>query len=73
MNISPWMTSDGELRFPSRLLGQVEVLREEALLMQQEVQTDGLLLAGLQKTIRPLLQQKDGRELTVSAAQVNTY
>ncbi|XP_040042804.2 TNF receptor-associated factor 5 isoform X1 [Gasterosteus aculeatus] len=57
------------LRSNTHLEQQVEVLREEALLMQQEVQTDGLLLAGLQKTIRPLLQQKDGRELTVSAAQ----
>uniref|UniRef100_G3Q7M3 TNF receptor-associated factor n=1 Tax=Gasterosteus aculeatus TaxID=69293 RepID=G3Q7M3_GASAC len=61
------------LRSNTHLEQQVEGLREEALLMQQEVQTDGLLLAGLQKTIRPLLQQKDGRELTVSAAQVNTY
>lgn len=53
------------------LLGQVEVLQEEALLRQQEVQTDGLLLAGLQKDIRPLLQQNSSQEHTVSTAQVS--
>lgn len=53
------------------LLGQVEVLQEEALLRQQEVQTDGLLLAGLQKEIRPLLQQNSSHEHMVSTAQVN--
>ncbi|XP_037327880.2 TNF receptor-associated factor 5 isoform X1 [Pungitius pungitius] len=57
------------LRSNTHLEQQVEVLREEEALMQQEVQTDGLLLAGLQKTIRPLLQQNQDQELTVSAAQ----
>lgn len=54
------------------LVGQVEVLQEEALLKQQEVQTDNFLLAGLQKNIRPPLQQNSSLEHIVSTAQVNT-
>ncbi|XP_036961915.1 TNF receptor-associated factor 5 isoform X1 [Acanthopagrus latus] len=57
------------LRSNAHLEQQVEVLQEEALLRQQEVQTDGLLLAGLQKDIRPLLQQNSSQEHTVSTAQ----
>ncbi|XP_054460049.1 TNF receptor-associated factor 5 [Anoplopoma fimbria] len=57
------------LRSNSHLEQQVEVLQEEALLMQQEVETDSLLLVGLQKKIRPLLQQNNSREQIVSAAQ----
>lgn len=56
------------LRSNTHLEQQVEVLQEEALLMQPEVETDSLLLAGLQKKIRPLLQQ-NSREHIVSAAQ----
>nr|XP_020475958.1 TNF receptor-associated factor 5-like [Monopterus albus] len=48
---------------------QVEVLQEGALQRQQEVQTDSLLLAGLQRRIRPLLQQSINHEHVVSAAQ----
>lgn len=55
------------------LLGQVEVLQEEALQRKQEVQTDSLLLAGLQKEIRPLLQQNGSHELIVSTAQVTSH
>lgn len=55
------------------LLGQVEVLQEEALLRQQEVQTDSLVFAGLQKEIRLLLQQNSSHEHLVSTAQVQTH
>ncbi|XP_044045280.1 TNF receptor-associated factor 5 isoform X5 [Siniperca chuatsi] len=48
---------------------KVEVLHQEAQLRQQEVQTDSLLLAGLQKKIRPLLQQNSSHEHIVSTAQ----
>lgn len=54
------------------LLGQVEVLQEEVLLRQQEVQTDSLLLAGLQEDMGPLLQQNGSHECVISAVQVNT-
>ncbi|XP_031719139.1 TNF receptor-associated factor 5 [Anarrhichthys ocellatus] len=57
------------LRSNTHLEQQVEVLQEEALLMQPEVETDSLLLAGLQKKIRPWLQQNNSREHIVSAAQ----
>ncbi|XP_068582927.1 TNF receptor-associated factor 5 [Cebidichthys violaceus] len=57
------------LRSNTHLEQQVEVLQEEALLMQPELETDSLLLAGLQKKIRPLLQQNNSREHIVSAAQ----
>lgn len=52
------------------LHGQVEVLQEEALLRQQEVQTDSLVLAGLQKKIQPVLQQSSSHEHVISTAQV---
>ncbi|XP_044045279.1 TNF receptor-associated factor 5 isoform X4 [Siniperca chuatsi] len=57
------------LRSNSHLEQQVEVLHQEAQLRQQEVQTDSLLLAGLQKKIRPLLQQNSSHEHIVSTAQ----
>ncbi|KAM6940971.1 TNF receptor-associated factor 5 [Lycodopsis pacificus] len=57
------------LRSNTHLEQQVEVLQEEALLMQPEVEKDSLLLTGLQKKIRPLLQQNNSREHIVSAAQ----
>ncbi|XP_070841484.1 TNF receptor-associated factor 5 [Chaetodon trifascialis] len=57
------------LRSNTHLEQQVEVLQEEALLRQQEVQTDSSLLAGLQKEIRPLLQQNSSHEHIVSTAQ----
>ncbi|XP_071359242.1 TNF receptor-associated factor 5 [Trachinotus anak] len=57
------------LRSNTNLEQQVGVLQEEALLRQQEVQTDSLLLAGLQKKIRPLLQQSSCHEHIVSTAQ----
>ncbi|XP_051238121.1 TNF receptor-associated factor 5 [Dicentrarchus labrax] len=57
------------LRSNTHLEQQVEVLQEEALQRKQEVQTDSLLLAGLQKEIRPLLQQNGSHELIVSTAQ----
>nr|XP_020514021.1 TNF receptor-associated factor 5-like [Labrus bergylta]XP_020514022.1 TNF receptor-associated factor 5-like [Labrus bergylta]XP_020514023.1 TNF receptor-associated factor 5-like [Labrus bergylta]XP_020514024.1 TNF receptor-associated factor 5-like [Labrus bergylta] len=57
------------LRSNTHLEQQVEVLQEEALLRQQEVQVDGLHLAGLQKKIGPLQQQTSSHEHIVSAAQ----
>ncbi|XP_039671673.1 TNF receptor-associated factor 5 isoform X2 [Perca fluviatilis] len=57
------------LRSNTHLEQQVEVLQEEALLRQQEVQTDSLLLAALQKKMRPLQQQNSSHEHLVSAAQ----
>ncbi|XP_042341193.1 TNF receptor-associated factor 5 isoform X2 [Plectropomus leopardus] len=57
------------LRSNTHLEQQVEALQEEALLRQQEVQTDSLLLAGLHKKIRPLLQHSGSHEELVSAAQ----
>ena len=48
------------------------VLQEEALLRQQDVQTNTILLAGLQNKIRPLLQQSINHEHIVSTAQVRT-
>ncbi|KAG7460558.1 TNF receptor-associated factor 5-like, partial [Solea senegalensis] len=57
------------LRSNDHLEQQVEVLQQEVLLRQQEVQADNLLLAGLQKKIRPLLQQTDIQECDVSASQ----
>ncbi|XP_074485892.1 TNF receptor-associated factor 5 isoform X1 [Sebastes fasciatus] len=57
------------LRSNTHLEQQVEVLQEEALLKQQEVQTDNFLLAGLQKNIRPPLQQNSSLEHIVSTAQ----
>ncbi|XP_031153005.1 TNF receptor-associated factor 5 [Sander lucioperca] len=57
------------LRSNTHLEQQVEVLQEEALLRQQEVQTDSLLLAALQKKIRPLQQQNSSHDHMVSAAQ----
>uniref|UniRef100_A0A3Q0SHX3 TNF receptor-associated factor n=1 Tax=Amphilophus citrinellus TaxID=61819 RepID=A0A3Q0SHX3_AMPCI len=57
------------LRSNIHLEQQVEVLQEEALLRQQEAQTNSLLVAGLQKQIRPLLQQSSNHEHMVSMAQ----
>ncbi|KAK2817561.1 hypothetical protein Q5P01_025752 [Channa striata] len=57
------------LKSNSHLEQQVEVLQEEALLRQQEVQADSLLLAGLQKQVRPLLDQSSSHERIVSTAQ----
>ncbi|XP_049899692.1 TNF receptor-associated factor 5 isoform X2 [Epinephelus moara] len=57
------------LRSNTHLEQQVELLQEEALLRQEEVQTDGLLLAGLQKKIRPLLQHNSSHDHLLSAAQ----
>ncbi|KAK5898962.1 hypothetical protein CesoFtcFv8_008491 [Champsocephalus esox] len=57
------------LRSNTHLEQQVEVLQETALLRQNELQTDSLLLAGLQKQIRPLLQHNSSQEHIVSAAQ----
>ncbi|XP_018545111.1 TNF receptor-associated factor 5 [Lates calcarifer] len=57
------------LRSNTNLEQQVGVLQEEVLLRQQEVQTDSLLLTGLQKKIRPLLQQSSHHENVISTAQ----
>ncbi|XP_040891337.1 TNF receptor-associated factor 5 [Toxotes jaculatrix] len=57
------------LRSNTSLEQQVGVLQEEALLRQQQVQTDGFELAGLQKKISPLLQQSSQLEHFVSTAQ----
>ncbi|KAM9363295.1 TNF receptor-associated factor 5 [Symphorus nematophorus] len=57
------------LRSNTHLEQQVEVLQEEALLRQQELQTDSLQLAGLQKDVIPLLQQNRSHEHIVSTAQ----
>uniref|UniRef100_A0A3Q3MW60 TNF receptor-associated factor n=1 Tax=Mastacembelus armatus TaxID=205130 RepID=A0A3Q3MW60_9TELE len=57
------------LRSNTNLEQQVEVLQEEVLQRQQEVQTDGLLLAGVQRKIQPLLQQSSEHEYAISAAQ----
>ncbi|KAK1886452.1 TNF receptor-associated factor 5 [Dissostichus eleginoides] len=57
------------LRSNTHLEQQVEVLQETALLRHNELQTDSLLLAGLQKKIRPLLQHNSSQEHIVSAAQ----
>ncbi|XP_034417064.1 TNF receptor-associated factor 5 isoform X1 [Cyclopterus lumpus] len=57
------------LRSNARLEQRVEVLQEEALLLQQDVQRDSSLLAGLQKKIPPLLRQNDSEHIVVSAAQ----
>ncbi|XP_044199562.1 TNF receptor-associated factor 5 [Thunnus albacares] len=57
------------LKSNTNLEQQMDVLQEEALLRQQDVQTDTLLLAGLQKKIRPLLQQSNNHEHIVSTAQ----
>ncbi|XP_034535361.1 TNF receptor-associated factor 5-like [Notolabrus celidotus] len=57
------------LRSNTHLEQQVEALQGEALVRQQEVQTNGLLLAGLQKKMVPLLQQSSSHENAVSAAQ----
>ncbi|XP_035493832.1 TNF receptor-associated factor 5 [Scophthalmus maximus] len=59
------------LRSNSDLEQQVEVLQEEALLRQQDAQTDSLLLTGLQKRIQPLLKQSSCHEHAVSSAQRN--
>ena len=50
----------------------MEVLQEEALLRQRDVQTDSLLLTGLQKQIRPLIQESNSHNHIISTAQVNT-
>ncbi|XP_040001095.1 TNF receptor-associated factor 5 isoform X2 [Xiphias gladius] len=57
------------LRSNTNLEQQVGVLQEEVLLRQQEAQADGLLLAGLQKKIQPLLQQSSCHERSVATAQ----
>uniref|UniRef100_A0A7N6BKR5 TNF receptor-associated factor n=1 Tax=Anabas testudineus TaxID=64144 RepID=A0A7N6BKR5_ANATE len=57
------------MRSNTNLEQQVCLLKEEALLRQQEVQTDSLVLNGLQKKIRPLLQQSSSHEHIVSTAQ----
>ncbi|KAM7419961.1 hypothetical protein PAMA_016865 [Pampus argenteus] len=57
------------LRSTTSLEQQMEVLQEEALLRQQDVQTDMLLLADLQKKIRQLPQQSSNYEHIVSTAQ----
>ncbi|KAK5865509.1 hypothetical protein PBY51_019775 [Eleginops maclovinus] len=57
------------LRSNTHLEQQVEVLQETALLRQNEVQTDSVLLAGLQKKIRPLLQHNSSQDHIVSAVQ----
>lgn len=57
------------LRSNTHLEQQVEALQGEALLRQQEVQTNSLLLAGLQKKMVPVLQQSSSHELMVSEAQ----
>lgn len=71
VNISDFKVSE-VFTSDCRVPGQVEVLQEEALLRQQEIQTDSLLLAGLQKKMRPLLQQNSNHEHIVCTAQVNT-
>ncbi|XP_035770719.1 TNF receptor-associated factor 5 [Neolamprologus brichardi] len=60
------------LRSNTHLEKQMEVFQEDSLLMQQEVQTDTLLLTGLQKQFRPLLQLSSNHEHAVSMAQVKT-
>uniref|UniRef100_A0A3Q4H2P9 TNF receptor-associated factor n=1 Tax=Neolamprologus brichardi TaxID=32507 RepID=A0A3Q4H2P9_NEOBR len=57
------------LRSNTHLEKQMEVFQEDSLLMQQEVQTDTLLLTGLQKQFRPLLQLSSNHEHAVSMAQ----
>uniref|UniRef100_A0AAQ6AGW5 TNF receptor-associated factor n=1 Tax=Amphiprion ocellaris TaxID=80972 RepID=A0AAQ6AGW5_AMPOC len=57
------------LRSNAHLEQQVEVLQEEALLRQREVHSDSLLIAGLQNGIRPLLQQSNSHEHSISTAQ----
>ncbi|KAK2918471.1 TNF receptor-associated factor 5 [Channa argus] len=57
------------LRSNSHLEQQVEVLQEEALRRQQDIQRDGLLLAGLHKQVQPLLEQSSSHERIVSTAQ----
>ncbi|XP_041641836.1 TNF receptor-associated factor 5 [Cheilinus undulatus] len=57
------------LRSNTHLEQQVELLQEEALLRKQELQTDSLHLAGLQKKVRLLLQQTSNHEHVFSAAQ----
>ncbi|CAG5866068.1 unnamed protein product, partial [Menidia menidia] len=47
----------------------VELLQEKALLRQRDSQTDGLLLASLQKQVRPLVQESSSNSRTLSAAQ----
>ncbi|KAM3624350.1 uncharacterized protein V6R79_022287 [Siganus canaliculatus] len=57
------------LRSNTHLEQQVGFLQEEALLRQQEVQTNHLMLTGLQEEIRPLLKQNGSSEHILSAAQ----
>ncbi|CAK6983403.1 TNF receptor-associated factor 5 [Scomber scombrus] len=57
------------LRSNTNLEHQMGVLQEEALLRQQDVQTNTILLAGLQNKIRPLLQQSINHEHIVSTVQ----
>nr|WMV84500.1 TNF receptor-associated factor 5 transcript variant 1 [Larimichthys crocea] len=57
------------LKSNTHLEQQVEVLQEEALQRQQEVQTDGSLLDGLQQEVRPLLQQTSNHERIICTAQ----
>ncbi|KAM6939644.1 TNF receptor-associated factor 5 [Xenentodon cancila] len=57
------------LKSNTHLEQQVEVLQEEALLREQQIQADSLVLTGLQKQIRPLLQQNSNHDHIVSTAQ----
>ncbi|XP_004572683.2 TNF receptor-associated factor 5 [Maylandia zebra] len=57
------------LRSNTHLEKQMEVFQEDSLEMEQEVQTDTLLLTGLQKQFRPLLQLSSNHEHAVSMAQ----
>lgn len=68
------MISDTAYVFTSDfcLLGQVEVLQEEALLRQRDANNDSLVVTGIQHQIRPLLKQSSSHEHIISAAQVNS-
>ncbi|XP_061582145.1 TNF receptor-associated factor 5 isoform X2 [Cololabis saira] len=57
------------LQSNTHLEQQVEVLQEEALLREQQIQTGSVVLTGLQKQIRPLLQQSSNHDHIVSTAQ----
>ncbi|KAM9314461.1 TNF receptor-associated factor 5 isoform 2-T2 [Pholidichthys leucotaenia] len=57
------------LRSNTQLEQRVELLQEEVLLREQEVQTDGLLLADVQEQLRPLQQQSSSQEQLISTAQ----
>uniref|UniRef100_A0A673CEQ3 TNF receptor-associated factor n=2 Tax=Sphaeramia orbicularis TaxID=375764 RepID=A0A673CEQ3_9TELE len=48
---------------------QVELLQQEALLKQQEVHADSVLLTGLQNQTRPLLQKSNSHEHNVTTVQ----